>query len=691
MTAMTTADILFEIGSEELPPGSLLKLAQSLAAGFAQGLEKQRLQHGAIEAFATPRRLALRIRACQTRQADHEMERRGPALAAAYDAAGKPTSATLGFARSCNVNPQDLIRVETDKGAWLCHKQHQPGQTSRSLLPEIAAQALAQLPVTKRMRWGNQDFQFIRPVHWLVFLEDSEVIPCQLLGLEAGNQSHGHRFHHPEAIRLHNPAEYEAQLLAAKVMVDFAQRREHIRQQVEAAAASLGATADLDPALLDEVTAITEWPRALVGGFEAGFLEVPNEVLILSMKKNQKYFPLFDASGQLLPHFITLANIQSPTPEKIIAGNERVIKPRLTDAAFFWKQDGKKTLAERLPELDKLVFQKDLGSIGDKCRRIARLAQTIAKDVRADMTLLERAALLCRADLVSHTVFEFPELQGVIGRYQALRDGEHPQLAQAMEEVYWPRFASDQLPQSALGQCLALADRLDSLIGIFGIGQKPTGDKDPYGLRRAAIGIIRILSEHQVALDLSEGIRQGIAIYGFENPGLHDQLYSFILERYRALRLEQGQATEVVTAVLALRPTRIPDMDLRIRALGDFVAMPGMADLIEGNKRIRNLLAKASADDKAGASSCNEQLFQSDTERELYRLAQTIKTQIDSAIADQNYLSGLKHLASLKAPLATFFEQTMVMDPDLDIRRNRLKLLAMLEDLFLRFADVSQL
>lgn len=688
---MMTADILFEIGSEELPPGSLLKLAQSLAAGFAQGLEKQRLQHGAIEAFATPRRLALRIRACQTQQADHEIERRGPALAAAYDAEGKPTQATLGFARSCNVSPQDLIRVETDKGAWLCHKQRQPGQTSRSLLPEIAAQALAQLPVTKRMRWGNEDFQFIRPVHWLVFLEGGEVIPCQLLGLSAGNQSHGHRFHHPEAIHLHNPAEYEAQLLAAKVMVDFAQRREHIRQQVEAAAAGLGATADLDPALLDEVTAITEWPQALVGGFEASFLEVPNEVLILSMKKNQKYFPLFDTSGQLLPHFITLANIQSPTPEKIIAGNERVIKPRLTDAAFFWGQDAKKTLAERLPELDKLVFQKDLGSIGDKCRRIARLAQTIAKDVRADMALLERAALLCRADLVSHTVFEFPELQGVIGRYQALRDGEQPQLAQAMEEVYWPRFASDQLPRSPLGQCLALADRLDSLIGIFGIGQKPTGDKDPYGLRRAAIGIIRILSEHQVALDLSESIRQGIAIYGFENPGLHDQLYSFILERYRALRLEQGQATEVVTAVLALRPTRIPDMDLRIRALGDFVAMPGMADLIEGNKRIRNLLAKASADDKAGASGCNEQLFQSDTERELYRLAQSIKTQIDSAIADQDYLSGLKHLASLKAPLATFFEQTMVMDPDLDIRRNRLKLLAMLEDLFLRFADVSQL
>lgn len=690
---MTTADILFEIGSEELPPGSLLKLAQSLATGFAQGLEKQRLQHGAIEVFATPRRLALRIRACQTRQADHEVERRGPALATAYDAAGQPTKATLGFARSCNLSPQDLIRVETDKGAWLCHRQRQPGQTSRDLLPDIAAQALAQLPVAKRMRWGSQDFQFIRPVHWLVFLEDSEVIPCQLLGLEAGSQSHGHRFHHPEAIDIQCPADYEARLLAARVMVDFAQRREHIRQQVEAAAAGLGATADLDPALLDEVTAITEWPVALVGGFEARFLKVPHEVLILSMKKNQKYFPLFDDAGRLLPHFITLANLQSPAPEKIIAGNERVIKPRLTDAAFFWEQDGKKTLAERLPELDRLVFQKDLGSIGDKCRRLARLAHSIANDLRMDTTLVERAALLCRADLVTQTVFEFPELQGVIGRYQALRDGEPLQLAQAMEEVYWPRFASDRLPHSPLGQCLALADRLDSLIGIFGIGQKPTGDKDPYGLRRAAIGIIRILSEGQLALDLPELIRQGIAIHGFNQPELAGQLYGFILERYRALRLEQGQTAEVIAAVLALRPARIPDADLRIRALGDFITMPGMADLIEGNKRIRNLLAKASLQDRDsdGEAGCQTGLFQSEAEHELHHLAQSLKAQIEGAIASQDYLSGLKHLASLKAPLATFFEQTMVMDPDLDIRRNRLKLLTMLEGLFLRFADVSHL
>jgi glycyl-tRNA synthetase beta chain len=684
-----TADILFEIGSEELPPGSLLKLSQSLAAGFAQGLEKQRLKHGAIEAFATPRRLGLRIRDCQRKQDDHEVERRGPALAAAYDADGKPSKATLGFARSCNASPEDLIKVETDKGAWLCFRQAQPGQPSRDLLPEIASQALAQLPVAKRMRWGDESFQFIRPVHWLLFMEGSEVIPCEIMGLKAGNQTHGHRFHHPEAISLASPADYEEKLLAARVMVDFAKRREHILAQVKAAAEGLKASADLDPELLDEVTAITEWPKALVGNFEPRFLEVPHEVLILSMKKNQKYFPLFDASGRLLPHFITLANLESLEPEKIIAGNERVIKPRLTDAAFFWEQDGKKTLEERLPELDKLVFQKDLGSIGDKCRRLARLGAFIAPFTGADSALVERAALLGRADLVTNTVFEFPELQGVIGRYQALRDGENPLIAQVLEEIYWPRFASDQLPKSPLGQTLALADRFDSLIGIFGIGQKPTGDKDPYGLRRAAIGILRILSESRIALDLAACIKEGMAIHGFEQPDLADQPYAFMLERYRALRLEQGQSPEVIAAVLALRPTKVTDMDLRLGALGEFVTMPGMADLIEGNKRIRNLLSKASAEDRG--QSCDPTSLQTEAERELFDLAQSLEAGIAAAIDNQDYLSGLKELASLKNPLATFFEQTLVMDPDLNIRRNRLALLAMLEALFLRFADVSQL
>lgn len=686
---MTTADILFEIGSEELPPGSLRKLSEALAAGFAQGLEKQRLTHGAIEAFATPRRLAVRIRDCQRKQADHTIERRGPALAAAFDAAGKPTQATLGFARSCGVTPDELIKIETDKGTWLGYHQQQPGQASAALLPEIANQALAQLPVAKRMRWGNESFQFIRPVHWLVFLEGPEVIPCELLGLASGNLSHGHRFHHPEAISIEHPGAYEARLLDVRVMADFGKRREHILAQVKAAAEALNASADLDPELLDEVTAITEWPVALTGSFEPRFLEVPHEVLILSMKKNQKYFPLFDAAGRLLPNFITLANLQSPHPEKIIAGNERVIKPRLTDAAFFWDQDAKSTLEARVPELDRLVFQKDLGSIGDKCRRIARLAVFIAPITQAAPQQLERAALLCRADLVTNTVFEFPELQGVIGRYQALRDGESPEIAQAMEEIYWPRFASDRLPHSPLGQTLALAERFDSLIGIFGIGQKPTGDKDPYGLRRATIGIVRILSEARLPLDLLATIRHGISIHGFSEPKLAEQLYSFMLERYRALHLEQGQSAEVISAVLALKPTKVPDMDLRIRALGEFVLMPGMADLIEGNKRIRNLLAKANAEDKG--HNCDAASLQSDAERELLALSHSLTQQIDETIERQDYLAGLRQLATVKAPLASFLEHTLVMDPDAAVRRNRLALLTLLEGLFLRFADVSQL
>ena len=446
------ANLLFELGTEELPPTALRRLSDALVTEFVQGLDDAGLAHGEVTAYSAPRRLALVVLDCATAQPDRDIERRGPALQAAFDANGKPTKAAEGFARSCGTTVDRLQKLETDKGTWLTYQVHQPGQAAEALLPGIAEHALNRLPIPKRMRWGSSDAQFVRPVHWLVFLLGDKVVPCTLLDAEAGNQTFGHRFHHPAAITLYNPEDYADVLESlGKVIAHFDKRKSRIRGFVEEAARALGGRADLDDALLDEVTALNEWPQPITGTFEERFLDVPQEALVATMKTNQKYFPVFDAKGRLMNHFITIANVQSNDPDVIRAGNERVVRPRLADAMFFWEQDGRKRLADHIERLDHVVFQKGLGSMRDKSNRVAALAEMIADHIGGDPALARRAGELSRCDLMTEMVFEFPEMQGIMGRYQAGRDGEPAELAQAMDEFYMPRFSGDQLPQSPTG------------------------------------------------------------------------------------------------------------------------------------------------------------------------------------------------------------------------------------------------
>ncbi|WP_428623239.1 glycine--tRNA ligase subunit beta, partial [Sedimenticola sp.] len=491
------ADLLFELGTEELPPVALKKLSDALTNAFVEGLQRANLSHGPIHAYATPRRLAIWVEACATAQPDREIERRGPSVQAAFDADGNPTKAAEGFARSCNTGVEQLERLTTDKGEWLVYKIQEQGKPTTELLPGIAEESLNRLPIPKRMRWGSSEAQFVRPVQWLLFLLGKDVVRCRLLDTDAGNLTHGHRFHHPQAIRIDSPAQYEETLRQqGKVIADFEQRREKIRQQVTQTADAIGGQAPIDEALLDEVTGLVEWPVPISAGFEERFLQVPHEALISTMKKNQKYFHLVDHQGQLMNHFITIANVDSARPELIKEGNERVVRPRLSDAMFFWQQDGKQTLYSRIDSLKTVLFQQQLGSMYDKSVRVAALAGNIADRIGGDRAQAERAAMLSRCDLMTEMVFEFPEMQGIMGRYQAKRDGETDEVAQALDEFYMPRFSGDTLPQTRTGIAISLAERLDTLVGIFGIGMKPTGDKDPFALRRAALGVLRVMREH---------------------------------------------------------------------------------------------------------------------------------------------------------------------------------------------------
>jgi len=491
------ADLLFELGTEELPPTALKNLARAFTREFLAGLEAAQLTHAAVSSFAAPRRLALLVRELDRRQPDRDVERRGPAVKAAFDAEGRPTKAAEGFARSCGTTVDQLERQQTEKGEWLVYQVHESGKPASDLLPQIAEQALSRLPIPKRMRWGDLEAQFVRPVHWLVFLHGQEVVDCTLLEAAAGRETRGHRFHHPEPILLESPAEYPDVLRdQGKVIANFEERQSRIKAQVEASARSLGGVAGLDDELLDEVTALNEWPVPIVGSFEERFLDVPHEVLVTTMKTNQKYFPVFDPEDRLMNHFITIANVESTRPEVIREGNERVVRPRLADAMFFWEQDGKKPLSAHVDSLREVVFQKDLGSMFDKSQRVAALAVWIAGQIGADPDMARRAGELSRCDLMTETVFEFASMQGIMGRYQAARDGEEPEIAQALDEFYMPRFSGDRIPQTATGIAIALAERIDTLTGIFGIGMKQTGDKDQFALRRAALGELRIMSEN---------------------------------------------------------------------------------------------------------------------------------------------------------------------------------------------------
>jgi len=687
-----SADLLFELGTEELPPVALKRLSEALTDGFVAGLAKAGLSHGEVLSYAAPRRLALLVRDCALGTADKEIERRGPALQAAFDDAGTPTKAAEGFARSCGTTVDQLARLETDKGAWLAYTVKQAGRPAAELLPGIAEQALHKLPIPKRMRWGDSDAQFVRPVHWLVFLHGSEVVPCTILDATAGNQTYGHRFHHPGAITLYQAADYADSLAnLGHVIADFATRRSRILEQVTRTAEALGGRADLDEDLLDEVTALNEWPVPITGTFEEKYLEVPHEALVLTMKQNQKYFPLFDEADALMNHFITIANIDSPRPELIKEGNERVVRPRLADAMFFWEQDGKKRLEDHLESLKHVVFQKDIGSMYDKSQRVAELAAHIAELGHGDTVLARRAGLLSRCDLMTEMVFEFPEMQGIMGRYQARRDGELPELAQAMDEFYMPRFSGDQLPQTATGRAIALADRLDTLVGIFAIGQRPTGDKDPFALRRAALGALRILREGGLDLDLPALLQRAAVALGDDTDGNGEaasQVYDFMLERLRGLYAEEDLGADLFEAVASVRPASVADFDARIRAVAAFRELPEADALAAANKRIRNILRKT---DEAIPDTVQDNLFSHIAEEQLARDISSATTDIQPLLADGDYAQTLRCLSRLRGPVDHFFDEVMVMAEDPAVRGNRLRLLTNLGNLFLDVADVSHL
>ncbi len=686
-----SADLLFELGTEELPPTALARLAAALRDHFVAGLDKQRLRHGEAHFLATPRRLAVVVEQLALRQPDSRIERRGPAVKAAFDADGHPTKAALGFAASCGVEVEQLQRVSTPKGEWLVFSRPEPGKAASELLPGIAEQALTSLPIPKRMRWGASRAEFVRPVHWLLFLHGEAVVPCTLLDTEAGDCTHGHRFHHPDAIRITSPREYLEQLeTRGKVLADFDKRRKRIRCQVVEIARELGGEAVIDEGLLDEVTALVEWPQAIGGSFDRGFLEVPHEALILTMKKNQKYFHLVDKKGALLPHFITVANVESRDPAVIAAGNERVIRPRLADARFFWEQDGKTTLAALRDGLKQVLFQQRLGSLYEKTERIAALARHIATEIDGDPALATRAGELCKSDLMTEMVYEFPEMQGYMGRYQALRDGEPEELAEAMNEVYLPRHSGDRLPRTRTGLALALADRLDTLIGIFAIDQKPSGTKDPFGLRRAALGVLRILIETPLSLDLRELLTTAAGAYpdGLANDDCVETVFTYALERLTAYYQDRGIRGDVTDSVLSLRPSVPADTDRRIRAVQDFIQLPEAASLASANKRISNILKKAG--DTIPDRVDPERLVEP-AEQALYRKLVERESAVGALFDAGRYEEGLSRLAALREPVDAFFDDVMVMSEDPGLRANRFALLKRLAALFLRVADISRL
>jgi glycyl-tRNA synthetase beta chain len=690
-------DFLVELGTEELPPKALLELSQAFVTGLAAGLLQAGLTHRQMLPFATPRRLAVWVKQLAERQPEQNLKRRGPPLSAAFDAAGTPTRAALAFAQSCGTAVESLQRLEEPKGTFLFFVGSKPGIDAVALLPGIVQSALDALPIPKRMRWGAGSAEFVRPVHWLVMLYGKDVVPATLLENAAGNATYGHRFMAPRPIRLTSPASYARALRArGYVLADFAERREKIRELATAAASALGGRALIDAALLDEVTGLVEWPVALAGRFDTRFLALPREVLISTLQDHQRYFPLEDAHGVLMPWFITTSNIESREPDKVRAGNERVVGPRLADAAFFWEQDTQHSLAAFAPALEGVTFHAQLGSVGEKARRVGTLAGEIATAIHADRGAAERAALLCKCDLLSAMVGEFPELQGTMGRYYALRDQESEQVADAIREHYLPRSAGDALPLTHAGIALSIADKLDTLAGIFAIGQRPSGTRDPFGLRRAAIGVLRILIERQLDLDLRTLIERAAALQPVSAARSADEVYDYMLERLRAYYLEGAGAsassscisTEMFDAVLATQPRSPLDFAQRLQALAAFLELPEAQSLTAANKRIANILKKAAA---ASHREVDVEVLQAPAEVRLFDAMRALSKTVATATAQREYTAALGHLAQLRSAVDSFFDQVMVMDPDEKLRANRLALLAELRGLFAGVADLSRL
>ncbi|PCJ30355.1 MAG: glycine--tRNA ligase subunit beta [Gammaproteobacteria bacterium] len=685
-------DLLIELGTEELPPKALKKLIQAFETGIKQGLEKAELSFESIRSYAAPRRMAVIVEGLQERQQDKLVERRGPAVTAAFDDEGNPTRAVQGFAKSCGVEVEDLEKMETDKGAWLVFKQQQAGSEAAAVIPGILQQALADLPIPKRMRWSDLPGEFVRPVHWLVLLFGDTVIPMDLLGISSGRDSRGHRFHHPEAIRIQSAQTYAPQLeTEGHVVVDMTARREAIRGQVLEIATKLGGEAVLNEDLLDEVTGLVEWPVALSGSYDKRFLELPSEALISSMEEHQKYFAVRDASGDLLPYFITICNIESKDPAQVVAGNERVILPRLSDSAFFWETDKKRPLIERQDQLKRIVFQHKLGSVFDKSARVAKLAAVIAADIGGDAALAERAALLAKCDLVTEMVGEFPDLQGIMGRYYAKLDGEHNDVAEALDEQYLPRFSGDSLPKTKTGQALSLAEKLDTLIGLFGIGQPPTGVKDPFALRRAALGALRVIIENDLDLDVLNLLQQ--AKQGFDEQltvdDAEDQVMRYLFDRLRGYAADKGFKADVFEAVLAVKTTRPVDFINRLSAVTEFGQLEQAEALAAGNKRIGNILRKNDAEGESG--QLNDSLLTEPAELALAEKLKAVKSAVEPLMNQADYAGVLTILAEMRETVDGFFDEVMVMADDLDVRQNRLVLLNQTRALFLGVADISSL
>jgi glycyl-tRNA synthetase beta chain len=686
-----TEDLLIEIGTEELPPKALTKLSNAFTQGVVDGLKKAGFAINDVESFAAPRRLAVLIKSVAAMQPDREVERKGPNLKAAYDADGNPTRAVMGFARSCGVEVGDLQQQETDKGVWLVFKATEKGQVLSDLLADIVNQSLARLPIPKRMRWGNKNEEFVRPVHWVVLMHGANVIDAQIMGLQTSNVTFGHRFHAKGEIKLSVANEYKQKLLSEGfVIADFEERKQNIKQQVIETVKKLGGVAILDEELLDEVTALNEWPIAVAGEFEEVFLEMPSEVLIKTMQDNQKYFAVKDTAGNLKNHFITISNIDSISPEKVKAGNERVIRPRLADAMFFWRQDQKQPLDSFNAALENVVFQAKLGTIADKTKRVASLGETIADQIGADKKIVNRAVVLSKCDLMTDMVGEFASLQGVIGKRYAQIAGEAEEVALAIDEQYMPRGANDDTATTSTGQILSISDKIDTLVGIFAIGQKPTGEKDPYALRRASLGVLRTIIERQLDLDLKQLIATSAELLAdkVDASTVEQDVFDYIIERLRAYYLDRGILADVFDAVSALSPSRPLDFDKRIKAVTVFRGMAEAESLAAANKRVGNILKKSAADT---VSSVNENLFSEEAEKDLFAVLSSLSLTVEPMFVSGDYEAALSKLSSLRDPVDAFFDSVMVMTDDDAVKNNRIALLNTMNQLFLRAADLSRL
>lgn len=691
---MATQDFLFELGTEELPPKALKSLSASMEADIVTGIRelfgKQAdsvFANATVNAYAAPRRLAITISNLADEVPSSTFTMQGPPARIAYDDEGKPTKALEGFARKCGATVEQLEEID----GKMSFRKEIPAKALSNELPAIVENAMHKLPIPKRMRWGASRAEFVRPVKWVVMMLGESVIDCEILGLKADRITRGHRFHHNHDIELTAASEYLENLESiGKVIADFEERREKIRAQVEAEGQLINATAQIDEDLLDEVTALNEWPVALTGRFDERFLEVPSQALISSMKEHQKYFHVTDAEGQLMPYFITIANIESKDPTQVIAGNERVIRPRLADAAFFFETDKKRTLESRIDDLKNIVFQKDLGTLHDKAVRVAALAKHIAAALKQDEVKAERAAMLAKTDLMTDMVFEFTDLQGLMGYHYALNDGEDEAVAKAQNEQYMPRFAGDELPVTEPGIAVAIADRLDTLVGLFGINQPPTGSKDPFALRRASLGVLRILVERELDLDLADLIRVAADNHTDlpARDGLEDKVVDFMLDRFRAWYEDEGIAVEVYLSVHALRPTRPLEFNQRVQAVSHFRTLNEAEALAAANKRVANILSKQEAE---AADSVSESLLQEDAEKGLATAIAAKQSELQPLIAAGNFKAVLEALAELRPTVDTFFDDVMVMADDEAVRNNRLALLKQLRSLFLGVADISAL